>query len=150
MTEVQRVLVVGGGIGGLSTTVALRRAGFDVDVVEKNPRWDVYGVGMIQPPNALRVLDEIGLAEACVAAGHPMFGDKTWLGDGETLIGDNVWPPLVEGLPPGNGIARPALHRILQEAVLGSGVEVRAGVTLTTLDDDGDQVTVGFTDGDTR
>ena len=60
MTELERVLVVGGGIGGLSTSIALRRAGFTVDVVEKNPKWDVYGVGMIQPANALRVLHEIG------------------------------------------------------------------------------------------
>lgn len=150
MTGVQRILVVGGGIGGLTTTVALRRAGFAVDVVEKNPRWDVYGVGMIQPPNALRVLDELGLAEACVAAGHPMFGDKAWLADGQTRIGDNAWPHLVDGLPPGNGIARPALHRILQDTVLGSGADVRTGVTLTTLDDDGAGVTVGFTDGGRR
>ena len=150
MTEVERILVVGGGIGGLSTSIALRRAGFAVDVVEKNPKWDVYGVGMIQPANALRVLHEIGLAEQCVAAGHPMYGDKTWLGDGETFLVGHDWEPLVEGLPPGNGIARPALHRILQDAVLGSGTDVRTGVTLTTLDDDGEQVTVGFTDGDTR
>jgi 2-polyprenyl-6-methoxyphenol hydroxylase-like FAD-dependent oxidoreductase len=150
MTVLERVLVVGGGIGGLSTTIALRRAGFTVDVVEKNPKWDVYGVGMIQPANALRVLHEIGLAEQCAAAGHPMYGDKTWLGDGETFLVGHDWEPLVEGLPPGNGIARPALHRILQDAVLGSGAEVRTGVTLTALEDDGEQVTAGFTDGDTR
>ena len=150
MSDIERILVVGGGIGGQSTSVALRRAGFTVDVVEKNPRWDVYGVGMIQPANALRVLHEIGLAEQCVAAGHPMYGDKTWLGDGETFLVEHEWQSLVEGLPSGNGIARPALHRILQDAVLGSGTEVRTGVTLTTLDDDGEQVTVGFTDGDTR
>ena len=69
------ILVVGGGIGGLSATIALRRAGFDVDVVEKNPAWDVYGVGIIQPGNALRALNELGLAEACVAQGHPINGD---------------------------------------------------------------------------
>ena len=32
-----KVLVVGGGIGGLSTTLALRRQGFTVDVVERDP-----------------------------------------------------------------------------------------------------------------
>jgi 2-polyprenyl-6-methoxyphenol hydroxylase-like FAD-dependent oxidoreductase len=41
MTAVQRVLVVGGGIGGLSTTIGLRQAGYDVDLVERNPAWDV-------------------------------------------------------------------------------------------------------------
>ena len=77
MSEIERVLVVGGGIGGLSTTIALRNAGVDVDVVECNPRWDVYGVGIIQPPNALRALHALGLAERCLEAGHPILGSET-------------------------------------------------------------------------
>ena len=52
-----KVLIIGGGIGGLSTTLALRRQGVDVDVVERDPEWGVYGVGIIQPGNALRALD---------------------------------------------------------------------------------------------
>jgi 2-polyprenyl-6-methoxyphenol hydroxylase-like FAD-dependent oxidoreductase len=150
MTGVKRILVVGGGIGGLTTTVALRQSGFDVDLVEKNPAWDVYGVGIIQPGNALRALHALGLAEAAVAQGHPINGDAAWLGDGQVKLADNDWPPLVPGLPPGNGITRPRLHRILQEAVLGSGADVRTGVTLTTLDDGADGVSVAFTDGATR
>jgi 2-polyprenyl-6-methoxyphenol hydroxylase-like FAD-dependent oxidoreductase len=150
MTDVKRILVVGGGIGGLSTTVALRQANFDVDVVEKNPAWDVYGVGIIQPGNALRALHRLGLAERVVAVGHPINGDAAWLGDGRTQLADNDWPPLVPGLPPGNGITRPRLHRILQDAVLGSGADVRTGVTVERLDDRGGGVTVAFTDGATR
>jgi 2-polyprenyl-6-methoxyphenol hydroxylase-like FAD-dependent oxidoreductase len=150
MTDVQRILVVGGGIGGLTTTVALRQAGFAVDVIEKNPAWDVYGVGIIQPGNALRALHRLGLAEQAVAAGQPINGDAAWLGDGKVQLADNDWPPLVPGLPPGNGITRPRLHRILQDAVLGSGADVRTGVTLTGLDDRGDGVVVAFTDGGTR
>ena len=150
MTDVKRILVVGGGIGGLTTTVALRNAGFDVEVVEKNPAWDVYGVGIIQPGNALRALHQLGLAEAAVAQGQPITGDAAWLGDGVTQLADNDWPPLVPGLPPGNGITRPRLHRILQDAVLGSGADVRTGVTVTTIDDRGDGVSVAFTDGETR
>src|SRR5579875_3351700 len=101
MTEVQRILVVGGGIGGLSATIALCQAGYEVDVVEKNPAWDVYGVGIIQPGNALRALHALGLAHEAVAAGLPMRGDTTWNADGSILFADNDWPSLVEGLPPG-------------------------------------------------
>jgi 2-polyprenyl-6-methoxyphenol hydroxylase-like FAD-dependent oxidoreductase len=150
MTAVQRVLVVGGGIGGLSTTIGLRQAGYDVDLVERNPAWDVYGVGIIQPANALRALHVLGLAEEAAAHGCPIYGDTTWLGDGTTLLADNDWPPLVEGLPPGNGITRPQLHRILQSHTLQSGADVRTGVTFTSLQDTGDRVDVGFTDGETR
>jgi 2-polyprenyl-6-methoxyphenol hydroxylase-like FAD-dependent oxidoreductase len=150
MRRVQRVLVVGGGIGGLSATIALRQAGFDVDVVEKNPAWDVYGVGIIQPGNALRALHELGLAHEAVEQGHPMYGDRTWTGDGQTPIADHDWPPLVEGLPPGNGITRPRLHRIFQSHTLQSGADVRTGVTFASLQDEGDGVEVRFTDGEIR
>jgi 2-polyprenyl-6-methoxyphenol hydroxylase-like FAD-dependent oxidoreductase len=150
MTGVARVLVVGGGIGGLSTAIALRRAGFEVDVVEKNPAWDVYGVGIIQPGNALRALNEIGLAQEAVAEGHPMYGDRTWLADGTTLVAEHDWPPLVEGLPPGNGITRPRLHRIFQRHTLDSGADVRTGVVVSRLDDRRDQVEVDFSDGESR
>lgn len=150
MNDMQRVLVVGGGIGGLSTTIALRRSGHRVDVVEKNPAWDVYGVGIIQPGNALRALNEIGLAAEAVANGYPMLGDQTWTADGVRLLADNEWPPLVEGLPPGNGITRPRLHQILQKHTLDSGADVRTGVTFREIHDTGVQVEVDFTDGDHR
>ena len=150
MTQVQRVLVVGGGIGGLSAAIALRRAAVEVDVVEKNAAWDVYGVGIIQPGNALRALNELGLAQEVVAHGHPIRGDAAWLADGQTQLADNDWPPLVPGLPPGNGITRPRLHRIFQQHTLDSGADVRTGVTFTAIDDRDDGVDVTFTDGQTR
>ncbi len=153
MTQVERVLVVGGGIGGLSAAIGLRQAGLVVDVVEKNPAWDVYGVGIIQPGNALRALDALGLAHEAVAQGHPIRGDTTWLGDGQTQLADNDWPPLIASLPtlpPGNGITRPRLHRIFQQHTLDSGADVRTGVTFTTIDDVADGVHVAFSDGQAR
>ncbi|HLH65748.1 MAG TPA: FAD-dependent monooxygenase [Solirubrobacteraceae bacterium] len=145
-----RVLVVGGGIGGLCAAIALRGAGHAVDLVERNPAWDVYGVGIIQPGNALRALDALGLAREAVAAGHPIVGDSTWTADGSQLIAANDWPPLVEGLPPGNGITRPRLHRILQTHTLASGTDVRTGVTFESIDERRDRVDVRFTDGQLR
>lgn len=145
-----KVLIVGGGIGGLSTTLALRRQGVDVDVVERDPEWGVYGVGIIQPGNALRALDELGLAEACVEAGYPIRGDRTWLADGETVIAGHEWPPLVAHLPPGNGLTRPKLHEILTSRTLASGADVRTGVTFTDVDTSDDHVDVAFTDGERR
>jgi 2-polyprenyl-6-methoxyphenol hydroxylase-like FAD-dependent oxidoreductase len=142
-----RVLVIGGGIGGLSTTLSLRSAGTDVDVIERDPAWGVYGVGIIQPANALRALDVLGLAQACVEAGQPIRGDRTWLADGNTQIAAHDWPTLVDGLPPGNGITRPRLHEILKAATTQSGANVRTGVTATEIEDTGDQVEVAFSDG---
>jgi 2-polyprenyl-6-methoxyphenol hydroxylase-like FAD-dependent oxidoreductase len=146
------VLVIGGGIGGLCATLALRREGVEVDVVEREPEWGVYGVGIIQPGNALRALDALGLADACVAAGHPIFGDRTWLGDGITEIAAHRWPPLVDRLPPANGLTRPKLHEILTSGTLASGADVRTGVTFTDLigSEDDVKVEVAFSDGQRR
>ncbi len=144
------VLVIGGGIGGLSTTLALRRQGLDVDVVERDPEWGVYGVGIIQPGNALRALDSLGLGEACVQAGAPIRGDRTWLADGETPIAAHEWPALAGHLPPGNGLTRPKLHEILTSRTLESGADVRTGVTFTEIVPSDDHVDVAFTDGERR
>jgi 2-polyprenyl-6-methoxyphenol hydroxylase-like FAD-dependent oxidoreductase len=142
-----RVLIVGGGIGGLCATLALRRDGVEVEVVERNPEWSVYGVGIIQPGNALRALQSLGLAEACVAAGHPILGSRTFLADGVTEVAHNAFPPLVPGLPPGNGLPRTRLHEILTTKVRESGATVRVGVTATRIENDPHGVTVALSDG---
>jgi 2-polyprenyl-6-methoxyphenol hydroxylase-like FAD-dependent oxidoreductase len=139
-----RVLVVGGGIGGLSTAIALRQRGVDVDVVEINPKWDVYGVGIIQPANAIRALDALGLAEQAVAQGFAMKGSRFHDSQGN-LLGEV--PPLDllgPKYPPMNGITRPRLHAIFQEAVKASGANVRLGLTVDGVSVDGN---VAFSDG---
>lgn len=145
-----RVLVIGGGIGGLTATLALKRQGHEVDVIERDPNWAVYGVGIIQPGNALRALDTLGLADACVQAGHAILGDRIWRADGVTEVERNVWPRLVAHLPPANGIPRPRLHQILTSRTLASGADVRTGVTAEVLRPIGDVVQVSFSDGQVR
>lgn len=144
-----RVLVVGGGIGGLSATIALRARGVTVDVVELNPKWDVYGVGILQPGNAIRALDALGLADQAIAAGFAMDGDRFHLADG-TLLADNEHPRVLGPDYPGlNGITRPRLHEILTSTVKRSGADIRLGMTVSALTQRGDGVDVTLTDGST-
>jgi NADPH-dependent 2,4-dienoyl-CoA reductase/sulfur reductase-like enzyme len=42
----KRVLVVGGGIAGMSFALRMRRYGWAVDLVESDPDWRVYGAGI--------------------------------------------------------------------------------------------------------
>lgn len=60
-------LVVGGGIGGLTTALALAKRGLRVHVLEKAPRFTEIGAGIQLAPNALRVLDRLGVLDAVLA-----------------------------------------------------------------------------------
>lgn len=58
-----RAIIVGGGIGGLASAVALLRAGWDVEVFERAPEFTEAGAGLSLWPNALRALDFLGLGD---------------------------------------------------------------------------------------
>ena len=57
-------LIVGGGIGGLATALALARHGRAVHVVEKMPEFGEIGAGLQLAPNATAVLDRLGVMAA--------------------------------------------------------------------------------------
>jgi 2-polyprenyl-6-methoxyphenol hydroxylase-like FAD-dependent oxidoreductase len=64
-----RVLVAGGGIGGLTAALSLHAAGIEVEVAESARRVQALGVGINLLPHAMRELSELGLGEAVEAAG---------------------------------------------------------------------------------
>jgi 2-polyprenyl-6-methoxyphenol hydroxylase-like FAD-dependent oxidoreductase len=59
--------IIGGGIGGVATAVALHRLGIRATVYERAPRLEEVGAGMMLWPNATRVLKELGLLEDVAA-----------------------------------------------------------------------------------
>jgi 2-polyprenyl-6-methoxyphenol hydroxylase-like FAD-dependent oxidoreductase len=63
------VLIVGAGISGLTTALALHKAGISSRVVEAAPELRPLGVGINLQPHAVRELTELGLAEALEATG---------------------------------------------------------------------------------
>jgi salicylate hydroxylase len=65
-------LIVGGGIGGLTTALALSRLGRPAHVIEKSPDFGEIGAGLQLAPNATGVLDRLGvLAELGKHAVYP-------------------------------------------------------------------------------
>ncbi|HEY9367638.1 FAD-dependent monooxygenase [Streptomyces sp.] len=145
MASPLRVLIHGGGIGGLTLATALARRGHTVEVAEIRDELDALGVGIIQPSNALHVMREIGLLEACLAAGFEW--EVLTIADpmGNELA--RIPQPRMDGAPPNNGIPRPALAEVLGEAAGAAGARIRFGTTVAELDDDGTGVTVRLSDG---
>ena len=116
-------------------------------MVEINPEWSVYGVGILQPANVLRALDVLGLADACVRQGFAFGGIRIFDEDGSQLLDESFYDRLVTRLPAMNGITRPRLHQILTTAALAAGTDVRLGVTVQSISQSGSSVEVVFSDG---
>ncbi len=64
----RRVLIAGGGIGGLTTALCLAEAGWRVSVFEQAEKFGEAGAGIQLSPNATRVLHHLGLASALAEA----------------------------------------------------------------------------------
>ena len=57
------LLVIGGGIGGLATALAAAQRGFPVHVIEQAPQFGEIGAGLQLAPNAVRMLDRLGIMD---------------------------------------------------------------------------------------
>jgi 2-polyprenyl-6-methoxyphenol hydroxylase-like FAD-dependent oxidoreductase len=143
----QHILVIGAGIAGLATAVALQRRDHDVTVIEE--RTDTAsGAGISIWPNALAALDEIGLGNAVreaggrVTAGALRWRDGTWLRHParERLV-TALGEPLVV-------IGRSALAEVLSDA-LADGT-VHTGLSARELVTTADGVRVTLSDATTR
>lgn len=139
------ILVIGAGIGGLASAIALRKRGIEVDIIERDPDWSVYGVGIIQQANVVRAVAELGIIDDYVASGYGFDHVKIFAPSGQEIATVGT-PVLAEGYPANVGIGRPALQRVLGEKTKSAGANLRLGLTVSALDDDGANVHVTFSD----
>jgi 2-polyprenyl-6-methoxyphenol hydroxylase-like FAD-dependent oxidoreductase len=133
-----RVIVVGGGIAGLSAAIALRRTGNDAVVLERAPRVDPVGAGITLFANAMRALDRLGVGDAVAARGAAATRSAILTSDGGELT--RVPSDLLEGTI--------ALHRAdLQAELAAASGDVRLGVEVTAVEQGENGVVARSTDG---
>ena len=146
MSDIRRVLVVGGGVGGLTAAATFARRGVEVVLIERRPAFDIAGVGLGQPANALRVYDTLGVLDQILATGFSY--DRMHLFDpGRRLIAEHKFLLGDDRVPAFCALSRLQLHEILLGAVERAGVQVRLGVTVSEIHDDMDRVDVQFSTG---
>jgi len=141
---VTKALVIGGGIGGLTAAISLRKAGVEAVVFERAPDLRALGAGIALWANATKALRKLGLYEAVRDRGAEIGGEtRTWRGRRLFTI------------PAGEmrsrfGEANLVMHRAdLQAALLAALPEdtVRLGATLESFSQDGETVVAHFNDG---
>jgi len=140
-----KILIIGGGIGGLTSAIALCQRGFDVDVIERDPDWSVYGVGIIQQSNVVRAVAALGILDDYVDAGFGFDHVDVFLPDGRHAAKVPALK-LVAGYPANLGIGRRALHTVLGQRAQAEGARIRLGLVANALHDDGAGVDVTFSD----
>jgi 5-methylphenazine-1-carboxylate 1-monooxygenase len=142
-----RVLVVGAGIGGLTTALSLHAAGVDVEVVDSVRELRPLGVGINLLPHATRELIELGLGDALAETGLPVesfahfdrHGNRVW-GEPRGLTLGYRWPQY--------SIHRGELQMLLLATVrerLGADA-VRTGTAFVRFIDGPDQVSATLRD----
>ena len=139
------VLIAGGGSGGLTAAIALRRAGLPVQVLERTPEIREVGAGITLQTNAILALRRIGLDRAVMEAGRPIGTASIRRWNGTLLSGTDFRE--IETLlgAPSVAIHRATLQKILLEA-LGPGV-LYAGSEVAGYEAGPDGVEVRLGDG---
>ena len=144
MATIGKVLVVGGGIAGLTTATALHLRGFTTELVERQLTWSVPGAGFVVHANGMRMLRALGLDEGVVNAGTVVRRWQFYDAQG-SLLSDTDLTAVWGEVGPCIGIVRPLLHSALLRGV--ANLPCRLGMAVTSLRQDDLGVTVAFSDG---
>ena len=146
------ILVVGGGLGGASISLALARKGFRVRLLEQAPEFGVIGYGIQLGPNVFPMFDRLGVADAVLA--------QAIVPDALRMM-DSVDAGLIMKMPTGASFQqrfkRPyiLIHRVDLHRILLDACEKEANVELMPLtgaayfEDQGDHVRLRTTDNRT-
>ena len=144
MASAYDILIVGGGIAGLSAAIALGNRGMKAEIVEAGR--DPLGAAIGVHGRALDALGELGVLEACIERATMLPIDAP--------IMDAAGKPIVQeprrpsaAVRPSFGIYRPTLLAILSDAAAKAGASIRYGVTVQSIRDEADSASVRFSDG---
>src|SRR5215470_13379152 len=144
-----RAIVVGAGIGGLTTAMTLRRAGIAAEVFEQAAELREVGAGIQISPNATRILERLGLADAMQRAGVQPLASQIRRWDNGAVLARY---PLADLCERRYGASYYHCHRAELLDILGSAV--RSGVVhldhrCVSLAQHADRVEVAFHNGAT-
>lgn len=149
-TDKAKVVIAGGGIGGLTAALSLLKRGFSVEVYEQAKQLSEVGAGLQLSANANRVLFALGLREGLYAVGSQPSGKRLRLWN----TGDQ-WDYFDLGMvseekygAPYFTIYRPDLLDLLAQAVEAQQPgTIRLGRKISSVKDEGGGPEIVFEDG---
>lgn len=142
---VEEAIIVGGGIGGLCTAIALRRQGIKVTVYEQAAQLGRVGAGLTLWANAIKALDKLGVASPVIKAGAPIEKGQFLTSRGQVLSHTQTGELSQRFGAPTIAIHRADLHEILLAALDENWIQLGARCTHFVQDEAG--VTAHFANG---
>lgn len=140
-----RCIVIGGGIGGLTAALALRRVGVAVSVFEQAPAIEAVGAGISLWSNAMQALRQVGVDERIAALGTRLTGGHVMTSGGKRLSRmayRDITPP---DAAPSVCVHRADLQGALLEA-LGDD-DLTTGAACTGVETNDGEAVAAFADG---
>ncbi|WP_174184053.1 FAD-dependent monooxygenase [Nocardia barduliensis] len=147
MSSPIKVVVLGAGIGGLTTAAALRHAGFGVELYEAGPQLRAQGFGLSVQANGINALRTLGLGidEQLLELGGRVETFRFCNPDGSPIRVLPVHRLDAQLGAPAVALHRTDLHDVLLRAIGDTPTFV--GAQATRFVDDGEHVRVEFADG---
>jgi 2-polyprenyl-6-methoxyphenol hydroxylase-like FAD-dependent oxidoreductase len=147
--SVSSVLVIGGGITGSVLSLALAQRGVRVDLAEIREDWRGAGHGITVQGNLLAALGKVGVLDEVLRRGVPFDTLRMRRADG-TLIAELPTPRTGgAALPATLGALRSDIQDVLCDRVYAAGVNVRLGLTVSSVTSSDERARAAFTDGST-
>ncbi|MFB1043792.1 FAD-dependent oxidoreductase [Streptomyces chrestomyceticus] len=143
----ERILVVGGGIAGTATALALHKAGFDVVVHEAHPDTaEDIGAFLTLASNGMRALAQLGAADAVTSVGFPLRSLRL-LDDRGSEVAHAPMGEADDALLRYRCLRRGELNAALQAEAVRRGVPIVHGARLVSFENGPHRVSARFADG---
>ncbi|MGZ3774045.1 MAG: FAD-dependent monooxygenase [Pseudobdellovibrionaceae bacterium] len=137
--------ILGAGIGGLTTALALQRRGKRAEVFESAPKIRAVGAGLWIPPNAMKVFDQLKVGDQIRSQGVEL--KQIEVRDYRNRLITHITGKLLQQKYGSHSISieRSALHRILSNEL--SHEQIHLGMTAETVDVSESKVQLTFSSG---
>jgi len=139
--------MLGGGIGGLSTAIALKQKGFDVDVYERHKQPTEIGAGIVCWPNACFVLEQLGVLGKVAGVSGSLSYMNRFSSNNEALGSLDISQLNQLMKYPSYSIIRKDLMNILTHRSLELSISIHYQHNVTSLSNNNGKVSVQFSQG---
>ncbi len=142
-----KAIIIGAGMAGLATGIALRQAGYEVEIYEKTRKLRPAGAGISLWSNGIKVLNKLGLGKEVAAIGGQMNRMEYRNLQGEVLNDVNLIPLMEQVGQRPYPVSRTDLQEMMLKAF--GEADVQMGMRCVEVKQDADSATAIFEDGTT-